>query len=153
MVSCTLHVPGREGFGLSDFVALPLEAPIAGALALVEEEVGHSCAAAHVKDRLISVLLAYAGSATLIPAFQISQTVSPPGDTDTTRVVISHVRTCSAEFLLHLVSTPAFGVTRVVFRTDEEQLELFFTGVVEDTTQDDATRPRKRQKQRGYFTW
>ena len=155
MVSSTLHAAGREGFGLSVFSALPLEGPVAQAVVHVESEVQHSCATEHVKDRVILALRAYAGTATLIPAFQITQVVCPQEGTGPTRVLISHVRTCTMEFLAHLVSTPSFGVTRAIFRSTEKQLELWFTGG-EHTQRDSGgviERPRKRQKQGFNIKW
>ena len=156
MVSCTLHPPGRESFGLSTFVASPLDGPVARAVELVETEVEASCATAHVKSRVILALHAYAGTATLLPAFQINQTVSPGGDTNKTRVLISDVRTCTVEFITHLVSNPIFGVTRAIFRAAEKQLELDFTGGGGDTTPDtrvDIERPHKRRKHGFNLKW
>ena len=155
MVSSTLHAAGREGFGLSDFSALPMDGPVAQAVALVESEVQNSCATEHVNGRVIWALRAYAGTATLIPAFQMIQVVSPQGETGTTRVLISHVRTCTMEFLAHLVSTPSFGVTRAIFRTTEKQLELWFTGGehAERDSGEVVGRPRNRQKQGFNIKW
>ena len=156
MISCTLHPPGRENFGLSTFTALAFSGPVARAVELVETEVEASCATAHVKSRVILALRAYAGTSTLLPAFQITQTVSPGGDTNKTRVLISDVRTCTVEFMTHLVSNPIFGVTRAIFRAAEKQLELDFTGGGGDTvqgTQVDTERPHKKRKRGFKFKW
>ena len=156
LVSCTLHPPGRESFGLSAFAALPLDGPVARAVELMETEVEASCATAHVKSRVIRALHAYAGTSLLLPAFQMTQIVSPGGDTNKTVVLISDVRTCTVEFVTHLVSNPIFGVTRAIFRAAKNQLELEFTGDGGNTTLDtrvDIERPHKRRKYGFNMRW